>query len=868
MINLILFFLLSNYQTNDLLAAERNLIKRDYSKAIGEYRKILELDSTSFAATKGIAWAYHKKRDYDSAAVWWEKALLLNPQNETVILKRWEARYETAKDNPSKLEKIKTEIVQTAQKLLQTLDEKKWAIAYEGFALIDTTAAKRVAGELMRIFPESGKGYELIGNTFYDSLYPIWTNDTLKVEFIERFLKRYPKTEWRFTAYQYLLSSLFYLNDYKRLKEKAQTLLKEDSLNPFAYQLVAAIYLRAGLEPSDAIKYAKRAIELEPTYQKPKNKPVEQWELEKPPLFGNARMNYAQALILLGNLKEAKKLILAAIRKTKLNNNLDATYGPYYYVLGQIYEKEKNEKQAMDAYIKALIFGDIRNYWSAKADSNLRRIYQKIYGDLNNLMPYVRKQVNYQGVTFTDITDSVGLKERKESRVAWADYDNDGYDDLLINGNRLFKNIQGKFFQDVTSQAGIGKTKSFGGVWADYDNDGYLDFYAISGESLGDKLWHNEKNGTFTDVTKSAGNITDNYPTEGAGWGDYNNDGFVDLYLANYENWTKHTYLPDILYKNNGDGTFKDVTKEAKIIPPFGEDRAGRGVNWGDYNNDGWLDIFVSNYRLQENFLWHNNGDGTFTNPAPFLGVTGKEVNGWYGHTIGSDWGDYDNDGDLDLITANLAHPRYIEFSNRTMLYQNTGAKNNWEFIDIRPKTGIKYEETHSDPAWADVDNDGDLDLYITSVYEGRRSFLYENLGNHKFRDITWLAGVRVFNGWGCAFSDFDNDGDLDLVVGSGSGVKLFRNDGNNNNYLLVKVIGVKSNRAGIGARIKVVKGKKIQIREIQGGKGTTSQNSLITHFGLGKGKNPVSVEIRFPSGIHKRYERIKPNQLITIREE
>lgn len=160
------------------------------------------------------------------------------------------------------------------------------------------------------------------------------------------------------------------------------------------------------------------------------------------------------------------------------------------------------------------------------------------------------------------------------------------------------------------------------------------------------------------------------------------------------------------------------------------------------------------------------------------------------------------------------------------------------------------------------------MDLYITSIYEGRRSFLYENLGNGKFRDITWLAGVRVFNGWGCAFSDFDNDGDLDLVVGSGSGVKLFRNDGANNNYLKVKVIGTKSNKAGIGARIKLAQGKKSQIREIQGGKGTTSQNSLIAHFGLGKNKGLVTIEVTFPSGIRRTLKKIKPNQLVKIQEE
>lgn len=862
---LLIFF---HSQAKEFKLAESYLLKKEYGKAIVQYQAILEKDPMNFSATKGIASIYHQKRDYDSAAYFWQKALGLKPKDDTVTVRYWQALIKANEQRPEEFAKVKTEVKTAANDFLKAEDEISWAVAYEGLALVDTIEAQKVGEELIRRFPKSSKSYELIGNSFYDSLYPIWTNDTLKVQFLLRFLKRYPKTEWRFTAYQYLLSSIFYLKDYQQLKAKAENLLKEDSLNPFAYQFVSAIYLRAGIDTTNATKYALKAIELEPKYQKPKNKPIEQWELEKPTLFGNARMNYAQALLSLGRIKEAKRWIIEAIKKTKLDNNNDATYGPYYYLLGQLYEKENDNQSAMLAYIKALIYGDVRNYWSAKADSDLIRIYLKEFGNLEGLMQYARKKLNYQGITFTDVTDSMGLSGRRESRVAWGDYDNDGYEDLLLNGNRLFKNIKGKQFLDVIEKAGIGKTKSSGGIWADFDNDGFLDFYSIASDSQGDKLWHNNGDGTFTNVTKKAGNITDNYPTEGAGWGDYDNDGFIDLYLANYENWEKHTYLPDILYKNNGDGTFINVTKKSGILPPFDEDRAGRGVNWGDYNNDGWLDIYVSNYRLQENFLWHNNGDGTFTNLASLLGVAGDEVNGWFGHTIGSDWGDYDNDGNLDLITANLAHPRYIEFSNRTMLYQNLGPRHNWEFTDVRFKSDIKYEETHSDPAWADVDNDGDLDLYITSIYENRRSFLYENLGNGKFRDITWLAGVRVFNGWGCAFADFDNDGDLDLVVGSGSGLKLFRNDDNQNNFLKVKVIGTKSNRAGIGTRIKVTQDRKNQIREIQGGKGTTSQNSLIAHFGLGNNKNPVSVEVRFPSGRYQTKTKISPNQLIIIQEE
>jgi hypothetical protein len=492
------------------------------------------------------------------------------------------------------------------------------------------------------------------------------------------------------------------------------------------------------------------------------------------------------------------------------------------------------------------------------------------------------------------VTDSFGFKDRHEGRVAWGDYNNDGFEDLLLNGSVLFRNDSGRGFTNVTDSAGLADAKGRGGLFADFNNDGWLDLYVSAGEG-GARFYKNDS-GKFVFLSDRAGGPDNTYPTEGAGFADFDNDGWVDLYCANYENWEKHEYYPDQLFQNQR-GYFADVTNSSLLPTPDSLllPQAGRGVNWGDFNNDGYQDCYVSNYRLCENFLWVNNHDSTFTNLAGQLGVAGDEVNGAYGHTIGSEWGDFDNDGDLDLFCGNLAHPRYIEFSNRSMLYENslgpspaspsslvTGHSSllSPPFRDVRAASDIRYEETHSDPAWADVDNDGDLDLYITSIYEGRRSFLYLNqihtllstpasLLSPLFDDETWVSGTRVFNGWGCAFADFDNDGDQDLVVGSGSGVKLFRNDTKfGNNWLEVRVIGRKFNRAGIGARVIVTRGKSRQIREVEGGKGTTSQNSLIQHFGLGRLDNPVTVEVRF--GPHSRtvVKGVKPNQLITVEEK
>lgn len=846
------------------------MTKRLYDEAITEYVKLFVREPQNIEARRGIALAYHKCRNYSRALEWWNRVLDLNPEDDDAQVKRWEVLIKSAEADSVLLKKIRLLITEEVRGLLSRAKdvERAFSLAVDGLRLADcdTSELRSMEDSLITLFPNSKKAYELVGERFYAGLYPIWRNDTLKLEFLSHFLDDYPETEWRFTAYQYLLSSLYTLKEVDKLKNASEKLISEDSLNPFVLNYVSYIYLESGINEDRALLYARRAVELDSLSRKPSNKSEPQWTLEKKALYGNSRMNYARALLQRGSLDEAELWIRDAIENTPFDVNHYRTLSPYWFILAQIQEKQGFNEKAVGSYINALIQGDVRNYWSSKADSALRRLYERKFSQKEDLLHYAREIVGYEGPYFVDVTDPIGLGERRESRIAWGDYDLDGYDDLLLNGSRLFKNIKGEKFVDVTEKVGIANTVGSGGVWGDYDNDGSLDFYTISSGKNTDRLWHNNGEGSFTDVTHWAGEISDSFPTEGAAWGDLDGDGYLDLYVANYEIWGEHRYFPDRLYQNKGDGTFVEVSEDVGIIPPFDEHRAGRGVACADYDLDHDLDIHVANYRLQENFLWKNLGDGTFTNMAAILGVAGDEVAGWWGHTIGSEWGDYDNDGDLDLITANLAHPRYIEFSNKTMLYENLGAPQ-FEFQDLRESAGIKYEETHSDPSWGDVDKDGDLDLYITSVYEGRRSFLYENLGEGKFRDVTWLAGVRVFNGWGCAFSDFDQDGDLDLYVASGSGGHLFRNEGNTNNWLKVKVVGNQSNKAGIGTQIRVVQDGKLQLREVEGGKGTTSQHSLVAFFGFGEDESPVRVEVRFPSGIMKVKENVSLNWLIVVEE-
>jgi tetratricopeptide (TPR) repeat protein len=844
-------------------------VKREYENAEREFAALLSLYPADYEILKKQADLYYCMRDWQRSVEAYEYLVTLKEEKENV-LRYYFSRKEMVKDDSLELSLLGAQLKKVATSFLKAEGrrEEGLSIAYELFFMADTEtlAIKPFKEALVREFPHSETGYEVIVNDFYAGVYPIWTNDSARVAYCEGFLERYPETEWRFTVYQYLLSSLHRLGEYERLSQVGARLVSEQSENAFAQHAVAHFLVEEKREIDRAIGCARKAIELLPEQRKPKNLAQEQWELEHRALFGDARMTLARALSMNGFYDEAEGWILEAIDKTQFGVNDYKSNGAYHCVRGNILEQQKRYAEAARAYGSCLIEGDVSTTWSARAESCLVRLREKDQAE--DVIAMVRDQVSYGGIVFEDVTEKIGLKDIKASRIAWGDYNRDGFDDLLLSGCRIFENINGTSFNEVTEQLGIENYAASGGIWGDWNNDGRLDFFSISsgkGE-MADRLWKQTEEGTFIEVTEGAGAVTNDFSTEGAAWGDANGDGFLDLYLANYEDWAAHSYYADEFYLCEDGQRFEEISDEAGMVPPFNENRAGRGVNWGDFDNDGDMDIYVSNYRLQENFLWRNNGDGTFSNVATLLGVAGDEVEGWWGHTIGSSWADYDNDGDLDLLTANLAHPRYIEFSNMTKLYQNLGPPD-WNFVDMRQSAGIKFEETHSDPAWADIDNDGDLDLYLTSIYEGRKSFLYENRGDGTFRDITFLAGVRVFNGWGCAFSDFDCDGDVDLFVASGSGVRCFENSGCGNNYLKVRVRGRESNSNGVGARIVVTQNGNVQIREVDAGKGTTSQNSFVQHFGFGGNDDPVRVEVRFANGVRVIHDAVSLNQLVEILE-
>jgi hypothetical protein len=510
--------------------------------------------------------------------------------------------------------------------------------------------------------------------------------------------------------------------------------------------------------------------------------------------------------------------------------------------------------------------------------------------------PFSLSSTRAGGVTFTNVTPLVGLDGIRGDSYAWGDYNNDGFLDLLVkdhvNGkSHLFENNGPPAwdFTDVTNDVGLeGAGYS---IWGDYNNDGYLDFFSVGQtnddpDGAWDTLWMNQgpPDYKFANMTGPAGNLNDGMPGLAAGWADYDRDGFLDLYVVNWRDLDNIRY-PDVLYHNNCDGTFSDVTTQAGVWE--GDDPyAGMGMNWGDYNNDGWPDIYVSNYLVMPNYLYENNQDGTFTNVAFDKNAAGDApADEYYGHTAGSSWSDYDHDGDLDMWVTNLAHttdPRGF-YTDYSQMLRNNGPPD-YDFTDVRDQTGIEKkpymseDELHFGIAWGDYDNDGDYDMFIPQVknVDYAFSYFFENNGDGTFTDVSDAVGVKVWNTDGACWADYNNDGYIDLITEGKESfengtyqVRLFRNNGESGNtWLEVELESSQSNFASIGARVKVSYNGITMMKEIEGGTaGHAYQPSMIQHFGFGDYQGTVNITAWWPSGREIFWEGVALNQKITIRE-
>ncbi len=517
------------------------------------------------------------------------------------------------------------------------------------------------------------------------------------------------------------------------------------------------------------------------------------------------------------------------------------------------------------------------------------------------------------GVTLRNVSGDGEQQYVVESMMggsAFLDHDGDGDLDLyVLNGsqvsgfpegghprNALYRN-DNTAFVEATGEAGVGDANwGMGCAVADYDNDGDPDLYVTN--YGGNSLYANRGDGTFADVSAPAGVAGEERRfSTGCAFFDYDRDGDLDLYVANYVDFSHFMETtpemryewrgltvhfgprgmrgePDFFYRNDGDGTFSDATEAANLVDR--EMLYGLGVVAGDYDNDGDADLYVAN-DTGANYLYENQGDRTFAEVAWLKGAAFGESGEAQG-CMGIAFGDYDNDQYPDILVTN-----FWEETN-TLYHNDAGAF----FSDRTFDAGVGMESFQY-LAWGtgffDYDNDGDRDLFVANghlfpqlnganlgVDYAQTNQLFENAGDGTFREVTGVSGPglqieKVSRG--ASFGDFDGDGDLDIfVLDLNDSPTLLRNDGGNrNNWLLVKTVGTESNRDGIGAKVKARCGELVQINEVRSGSSYLSQNDLRLHFGLGRCAAVDELEVSWPSGREESFEDIPANQVLTIRE-
>lgn len=692
------------------------------------------------------------------------------------------------------------------------------------------------------------------GERFYAAVSRVWTSHKKRAQVALNFAQNKATYDyWQRTAWMSAIASFDMLDQRDSVRKTVEEAIQAMPNNDFVRVYGSWYWLYYDLPVDSAARWMSGVDATVPAYWPHECFSEERWSLETHGLWVDIRSVQALVHALKGDVRSAEELLSEVFDKEMNPLTLDdyKTEMIAHYVDGMA-SMSQDTVGALQAFARALNQGETRDRLGTKLRPMFHEIFNAKYGaqldTTTSLDEKKRGVLAHHGSFFSDVTDSVGFTTSlRRSHVAWGFWNSDSLADLLIDGRALYVAKTDGTFELVAQKLSTDKGRS--GLFCDFDNDGDMDIFYIGRERHG--LIRNN-NGMLSDETIEMGE----FASEAAACIDLNADGYPEVYQGGYEKWNNATmssvYFGDLLWENT-----KGVLTPTKNLPVESlMSVPTRGVVVDDLDGDGDQDILVSSYRLKPNVaLLNNNGVLEADATSPLIGVRQQ---GSYGHSAGADIGDLNNDGRVDVSIANVAHPRYIDFSNRTGLYvQDTLGK----FVESRKDLGIRFEETHAQAGMFDYNGDGLQDLFMTSMYEFRRSFLYEQQASdadspYPFRDVAGLTGTMTFDGYAWAPADYDMDGDLDLIVGSGdvyrSGIKLLRNELQQSqqesaNYLHIRVKA--ENQFGFGCIVTAKQGDRTQRQRIDGGFGICAQRPPTAYFAFGNNLEPVEITVTTPSG-------------------
>ncbi|MCB1185781.1 CRTAC1 family protein [bacterium] len=637
-------------------------------------------------------------------------------------------------------------------------------------------------------------------------------NDEERIKAVSQFLAGWPRSYWRHVAFRYWLYSAWRMHDREEFSKASAAYLAEYGGSAEAHGAVSRYMLDLDMPVDEGLVHAKRSMELfelelgitgdltslstinNATKYLPRQLPyLPPAERQTFILYLYSRHNMARYMNRTGKYDKALDLVTPVIGVEPFTLNEEESLAPFLLEAGNAHIGLGNSESAYRFLLRAAFVGDSADRYSGQADEKLKKLEGKLDPET----------VKYE-----------------TSR-------------LLPNGSEV-STIP--VFSDLSISTEIYKQRAARVCWVDVDGDGSADLLldgnvllmnelgrfrdrtdesGLQGDAAGavagdlDNDGDNDlycfgngreadrvyinNSGRFSMVSGFSG---DSRATEAAALVDLDNDGLLDIYAVNFESPTGIRMEEDSVLRNEGASGFNVRNAEQQgMLPPLGESQAGRGVSVGDMDNDGNPDLYVSNYRLGENMLFSSMGNGSYRQLARRWGIAGFWKDGNWGNSIGSAMGDVDNDGDLDLFVANLSNPRFEHVSDGSILLINH-LREGGTFEDRTQDAHIAYNSTNACPVIFDANNDGWQDIFITSIYPGRSSHLYVNDGKGHFVDLSYISNTRVQDAYGAAVADYDNDGDLDLAIASPSGCHLLRNDSPTRNWISFTLSGGKGTGA------------------------------------------------------------------------